>query len=353
MHEKDGTVVESTLAPTRTLTAFLKRSLLWRKGMRAATLDPAFHVWRSALMLTARVITIASLLCLLQIAVRLPQARAAEKGWPEGYEIAEHSESPDGRYGVLLPTREKAETFDDTEVPNTLVNLKTHQRLGVIHAAHYFHGLNHSGLQVAWAPDSSWCAVTWEGRFGFDTITLVEPKGATCTQVEIGRHIQHALDGAIAAQAHEKNAGGYGSAYFRPGPDRKILVRATALTNPKSFDNVPTYHARFHGTFDRATGKWTASEARKADDIDALGTAYSDTLEEGTTFTDESSRLQWHDDRLNETYAAIRTILPAERFATVKKEQIAWLKQLEAADTTAKKCALIAARIEELRKLVW
>ena len=301
----------------------------------------------------ARVITIASLLCLLQTAVRLPLAGAAEKDWPEGYEIAEHSESPDGRYGVLLPTREKGETFDDTEVPNTLVNLKTHQRLGVIRAAHYFHGLNHSGLNVAWAPDSSWCAVIWEGRFGFDTITLIEPKGTTCTQTEIGRHIQKALDGAIAAQAHEKNASGYGSAYFRPGPGRTVIVRATALTNPKSFENVPTYHARFHGTFDRAAGKWTASEARKADDIDALSTAYSDSITEGVIFNDESSRLQWYDDRLNEVYAAVRSILPAERFAAVKKEQIAWLKQLEAADTPAKKCDIIAARIKELRKLVW
>lgn len=304
-------------------------------------------------MLPARVIIIASLLFLLQIAASLPPARAAGEGWPEGYEIAEHSESPDGRYGVLLPSRLTADAVDDNEMPNSLVNLKTHKSLGVIRGVHYFPGKNHNGLHVAWADDSSWCAVTYEGRYGFDTIMLVEPKGATCTQTDIGQHIQKALDSAIAVQAHAKSFGGYGSAWFHPGPGRTVLVRATAFTNPKMIENVPTYWARFAGTFDRATGKWSASEARKTDDLDALSTAYSDTLEEGITFNDEITRLDWHDARLNETYTAVRTVLPAERFAAVKKEQIAWLKQLEAADTPAKKCDLIAARIRELRRLVW
>ena len=307
-------------------------------------------------MFPARVITIASLLCLLQIAVCLPPARAAEKGWPEGYEIAEHSESPDGRFGVLLPSRLTIDAMEDdkiSETPNTLVNLKTRQRLGVIRGVHYFPGQNHRGLQVAWAADSSWCAVTYEGRFGFDTITLVEIKGATCTQTDLGLHIDKALSAAIARQARDKSEEGYGNAYFHSGPGRKVLVRATAFTNPKSLENVPTYGARFVGTFDLATRKWTASEARKADDIDALTAAYSDTLEEGITFNDEITRHDWLDDRLNETYAAIRTILPAERFAAVKKEQIAWLKQLEASDSIAGKCELMAARIKELRRLVW
>ena len=307
-------------------------------------------------MFPARVITIASLLCLLQIAVCLPPARAAEKGWPEGYEIAEHSESPDGRFGVLLPSRLTIDAMEDdkiSETPNTLVNLKTRQRLGVIRGVHYFPGQNHRGLQVVWAADSSWCAVTYEGRYGFDSITLVEPKGATCKQTNLGQHIDKALSAAIARQARDKSEEGYGSAYFHSGPGRKLLVRATAFTNPKSFDNVPTFWARFAGTFDLATRKWTASDARKTGELDALTAAYSDTLEEGLTFTEEKDRLSWYDDRLNEVYAAVRTVLPAERFAVVKKEQIAWLKQLEAADTTAKKCELIAARIKELRKLVW
>ncbi len=303
-------------------------------------------------MFPARLFTSAVSLCCI-IAASLPMTRAAEAGWPEGYEIAENSESPDGHYGVLLPSRETAEKLEDTAIPNILVNLKTHRRLGVISAAEYFPGKNHAGLTVVWAPDSSWCVVTYHGRYGFDTVTLIEPKGATCKQTDLGQHIQKALNSAIAAQARDKTAGGFGSAYFRSGPGRTVLVRATAYTNPKAFDDVPTYHARFAGTFDLATRKWTASEAHKAADIDALDAAYSSKPEENITFTDEDSRLEWHDARLNEVYAGVRAVLPAERFAAVKKEQIAWLKQLEATDTPAKKCDLIAARIKELRKFVW
>lgn len=71
------------------------------------------------------------------------------------------------------------------------------------------------------------------------------------------------------------------------------------------------------------------------------------------TFAEEKDRLQWSDALLNDVYTAVRTVLPTERFVAVVKEQIAWLKQLEAADTPAKKCNLIAARTKELRKIVW
>ena len=49
----------------------------------------------------------------------------------------------------------------------------------------------------------------------------------------------------------------------------------------------------------------------------------------------------------------IRVILPAERFAAVKKEQIAWLKRFEATETGAKKCEMLRTRIQELRKYLW
>ena len=95
------------------------------------------------------------------------------------------------------------------------------------------------------------------------------------------------------------------------------------------------------------------TDARKIEGWENLETAYSDYLDENTTFSTEADRLAWFDARLNEVYAAVRTVLPAERFAAVKKEQIAWLKGLEATDGIAKKCERIAARIKELRALAW
>jgi hypothetical protein len=235
-----------------------------------------------------------------------------------------------------------------------LVNLQTHARLGVIHGAHHFPGYSHHGLQVEWAKDSSWCAVTFEERYGFGTITLVEPHGATCTQTDLGTHLQKALDAVIARQSKD-GGGGCGSAYFHEAPGRKVLVRATDQTNPKSLEGVHTWCALFQGTFDLKARKWTRSEERKIelDDMIALESAFSDTLDEHVTFSSEADRLKWHDDRLNDVYGGVRLLLPPERFAAVKKAQRAWLKQLEAGGSDTNKCKLMVARIGELREMVW
>lgn len=310
-------------------------------------------------MLPTRSSQLAVLLLSLFATAGLSAGHAAGDGWPEGYEIAEKSESPDGHYGVLLPSRLVADALDDEKIVNILVNLKTHARLCVIRGAHYFPGKNHWGLTVAWAADSSWCAVTYGARYGFDTITLVEPHGGKCTQNDLGGHIQKALNAVIEQQAHAKDAGGEASAFFRSGPGRQVVVRGTAQTNPKSLEGQPTYCAMFEGTFDLTTGKWTRSEARKvtSEEMDGLDTvfgSYSQTPEEeGITFVTEEDRLKYYDDRLNGVYRAIRVLLPAERFTAVKKEQIAWLKQLESKPSAAAKCEFMAARIKELQALVW
>ena len=214
-------------------------------------------------MLSPRALSLATLSWLIQFPVCLTTARATGGDWPKGYEIAENSESADGRFGVLLPTRDTADA-DEDKIPNTLVDLEKHRRLGVIRGAHYFPGENHRGLQVTWVADSSWCAVVYEDRYGFGKITLVEPRGTTCTQTDLGLHIQEALDGVIARQAHGTSAGGYGNAHFRSAPGRKILVRATGYTNPKSFADQPTYYALFQGTFDLAKGKRAADRLAEA-----------------------------------------------------------------------------------------
>src|SRR5258707_13877596 len=53
-------------------------------------------MWRSAGMLSTRVPCLAIFLYSLSFTLQISTARAAEGGWPEGYGLAEHSESPDG-----------------------------------------------------------------------------------------------------------------------------------------------------------------------------------------------------------------------------------------------------------------
>jgi hypothetical protein len=291
------------------------------------------------------------MLCLLSFVIAIPAVRAAKEGWPEGYEIAEKSESPNGRYGVLLPSRETAQDLDEDKIVNKLVDFKTSRSLCVIHGVQYFPGQNHYGLKVKWAPDSSWCAVTYDARYGFGKITLVEIENGKCRQSDLGGYIQGALDEAITKESHKVQTSGYGDAFFRPGPKHTILVRATAYTNPKSFEDQPTNYVRFQGTFDLNTHKWTQSSAAGLDNWDALSAAYRDDLEPDAD--NDEDRAKQYDERLNVVYSAVRAVLPAERFAAVKKQQIAWLKQLETRDSAAAKCQLLRARIKELSDLLW
>jgi hypothetical protein len=145
----------------------------------------------------------------------------------------------------------------------------------------------------------------------------------------------------------------FAPAYFRPGAGREILIRATGLTNPKLYPTDEQLFALFLGTFNLATGKWTRSESRKIDSSYDMEAAFSGSPDAGRVFASEENRFQSYDARLNEVYRAVRVVLPPERFARVKKEQIAWLKKLEATDPMGQKIDLVGERIQELQKLVW
>jgi len=302
-------------------------------------------------MCATRVLAVAVLGCLLRWAIASPTVHAAENNWPEGDIIAENSQSPNERYGVVIPNRETGADLDEEKIINQLVDLKTHKRLCVIRSARYFEGKNHHGLKIKWALDSSWCVVTYEDRYGFGSITLVEIAGSKCIQSDLGGKIQKSMDAVISRESHKVQTDGYSDAFFRQGPKRTVLVRGTAYTNPKMFEDQPTNHACFEGTFDLATHQWTHSSAAGLDDWDSLTAALVD-QDEPTEGTDEE-KLKWFDDRLNEVYKAVRAVLPAKRFVAVKNEQRDWLKQLEAQKSPAEKIKLMRPRIAQLRDLLW
>jgi uncharacterized protein YecT (DUF1311 family) len=277
--------------------------------------------------------------------------------WPDGYVVYENTASPDGRYGVLVPTMEAWEKDGSLSEANYLADLKNHRVLGKVNKVDYFEHQNHRGLEVFWAPQSTVSIVENDGRYGADSISLLEINDSNFAQTEIGDRIQKSLDGAMKKQAHDHEMGGYVSPYFRFGTDRKIRVRALAQNNPKQFDDVKTYYALFQGTFDVAAKKWTVMDARSisAEQDDALETAYSDLEQdlEHTTFQNEEDKAESLDQKMNKVYRSAQFILPAARFAAVKREQIEWLKKRDAAPSTDEKCKLMEARIKALQELVW
>jgi len=240
---------------------------------------------------------------------------------------------------------------------NYLADVQSHRVLGKIDKVDYFAHQNHRGLAVFWAPQSSVCVVENDGRYGADSISVLEINDSSFAQTEIGDRIQKALDGAMTKQAHDREMSGYVSPHFRFGTDRKVRVRALSQNNPKQFDNVTTYYALFQGTFDVVAKKWTVMDARSinADQDDALETAYSDLEQdlEQRNFENEESKAESLDQTMNKLYRAAQFILPPARFATVKREQIEWLKKRDAAPSVGEKCKLMEPRIKALQQLVW
>ena len=282
---------------------------------------------------------------------------ATDVNWPDGYVVYANTASPDGRYGVLVPTMEAWEQDESLSEANYLADIKNHRVLGKIDKVDYFEHQNHRGLEVFWAPQSSVCVVENDGRYGADSISVLEISDSSFAQTEIGDRIQKSLDGAMKKQAHAPEMAGDVSPYFRFGTDRKVRVRALSQNNPKQFEDIRTYYALFQGTFDVAAKKWTVIDARSisAEQDDALTTAYGD-LEQDldhTTFQNEEDKAESLDKKMNKVYSAAQFILPPARFTVVKREQIEWLKKRNAAPSTEEKCKLIEARIKALQELVW
>lgn len=304
----------------------------------------------TSMMDTSRLFLAAGCFVILSI------TRAAATDWPDRYVVYEESKSPDGKYAILIPSREAAENDESAEETNYLADLPKHHLIGKIRDADYFENQNHRGLQVTWAPDSTWCIVEYDGRFGFGTISILEVKGSSFVQTDIGKQIDKSLIAAIAKQSHDRNSGG-GDAitYFRIDADRKVRVRAISTTDPKQLNEKSAYYVLFHGTFDLHLIKWLMAEARPltGNEYNGVADAFGDLGLDETTLATEEDKSKGFDDRMNEVYLAVRLVLPPARFAAVKKEQIEWLKKREATTSIEEKCKLMEARIKVLQELLW
>lgn len=282
-------------------------------------------------------------------------SRAFAGEWPKDYIVQENSKSPDGHYAIIIQSREAAEEQDTNESDVYLADVKAHTTLGKIDNVDYFENQNHAGLEAFWAPDSSYCVVENDGRYGAGTISILEIKDSHFAQTEIDERIQNWLDGAMKKQSHDKEMSGDVSPHFRPGNDRRVRVRATSQNNPKQFDDVKTYYALFQGTYDLASKRWTVTDTRSIteDQSGELDIGYNEPAFENTTYDSDEDRAKSLDEQMNWVYQAAKFILPPARFAKVKQEQTEWLKKRDAAPSIKAKCELMEARIKALQEVLW
>ncbi len=306
--------------------------------------------------------------------------------WPEHLTLHEESRSPDGHYGIVVTTSshvDDGKTFlipeDDEEFVDYFADLQAHRLLGKIKRFAYVEGENHGHLSVQWAPDPSLCVATDWSRYGFANTVVLEPKGESFLQVDIGQHIQKSIDAVIAKQSRHPDNTGDVSPIFRVESNRKIRVCATGRTNPKSLEGVKTYYALFLGLFDLRSKKWIVSAARPLSEkenemLDRASTEYSDEeltvspeafkdltpdaeeplLSDGKNlFRSEETKFKYLDDHLNDVYKATRLLLSPAEFTKIKEEQITWLKKRDAGNSVAEKSKLTEERTEALQRLIW
>lgn len=327
---------------------------------------------------------VATLIRVLLVAPALSTFDLNAADWPEHLTLHEASRSPDGHYGIVVTTSSHVDDGatvllpeKDEEFVDYFADLQNHRLLGKIKNFEYVEGENHAHLDAEWTPDSKLCIATYWERYGFASAAVLEPKGDSFTQTDIGQHIRKAIDTTIKKQSREVDADVYPQFYIEAGP--KIRVFAEASNNPKQLEGVETYYALFQGIFDPRSKKWTATSARAitAKDNEMLQSAseasccfevyavspepfkeFPDAEEplsynDKSFFRSEESKFKYLDERMNDVYKAVHFVLSPSEFAKVKQDQIAWLKKRDANNSAAEKSKLTEERIKVLRQLVW
>lgn len=94
--------------------------------------------------------------------------------------------------------------WETTDPVNDLAELKEKRLISKIAKDDYCQRENHCSLRTSWSPDSRWCAVEYGERYGFGLVFVLEIEGRTLKQTDVGRHVQRALDSAIARQSRGK-----------------------------------------------------------------------------------------------------------------------------------------------------
>ena len=276
-------------------------------------------------------------------------ARAAD--WPKGHELAEAGTSPDGHYGILIPGADAPARPDDAEATNFLVDVKAQQVLGKIAKSNYEKDGRRMGLHVDWSPDSKICVVLYEARFGYHSVSALLPAGGKFQQYDLGTKVAQALGRAMNGKKDEE--AGVPEFLSRFGGGTKILVRGAANDDPKQM-RERSESAFFTGIFDAATGTWSKTAAHQVDQAtyDSFAEGYGPLQTDWKDF-DAQSKAENLDRFLNAVYRVLKANLPAEKFAAVKKEQVAWLKERDALKDPERQSAFVIARIKALKELAW
>ena len=84
--------------------------------------------------------------------VFLSATKTAAGDWPDGCVVCENTQSPDERYGILVPSMDAWEKDESLEETNYLADLKAHQLMGKIRGADYLNTRTIAGCKSPGRP---------------------------------------------------------------------------------------------------------------------------------------------------------------------------------------------------------
>ena len=134
--------------------------------------------------------------------------------WPEHLTLHEQSVSPDRHYGIVVTTSPHVDDGATVLLPEEgeefvdyFADLQNHRLLGKIKNFEYVEGENHAHLDVEWTPDSKLCIATYWERYGFAAAAVLEPRGQSFAQTDVGQHIRKSIDAIIKKQSRCRSGG--------------------------------------------------------------------------------------------------------------------------------------------------
>src|SRR5947207_14724228 len=133
--------------------------------------------------------------------------------WPEHLTLHEESRSPDGHYGIVVTTSSHVDDGATVLLPEEgeefvdyFADLQTHRLLGKIRGFEYVEHENHAHLDAQWTADSKLCIATYWERYGVGSAAVLQPKGDSFTQTDIGQHTRKAIDATLNKQSRDVEA---------------------------------------------------------------------------------------------------------------------------------------------------
>ena len=176
----------------------------------------------------------------------------------EDYLLAPSSISPDKKLALIypkegdeFPTQPESGTAD-----NYLVTLDPFRILGALPVA-YFENINHKGLSVNWAKDSSAAVIVNQGKWSPRCVIAFELKeGQIVHQRELSQPVSDFLQVNYEKCAPEDFMEIALSGSWKLNAKNQVVVKCVSNSNGKGIPGKKSWRARFEGLWSVAEEKW-------------------------------------------------------------------------------------------------